>query len=86
MKRILIVLCLIFGAQNLCSQQLSHYTNYRFNQFALNPALAGFRNCLDVNFAYRTQWVGFEGAPRTGFFGANAKLGKGTKKRKHGIG
>jgi len=86
MKKFVLVLGLIFFAQNFVGQQLSHYTNYKFNQFALNPALAGFRNCLDVNFAYRSQWVGFEGAPRTAFFGANAKLGKGTKQRVHGIG
>jgi len=86
MRKLTIAIFLIFCGQTLVSQQLSHYTNFKFNQFALNPALAGFRNCLDVNFAFRSQWVGFEGAPRTVFFSANAKLGKGTKQRVHGIG
>ena len=80
---LLIALWYAIGAE---SQQLPQYTNYKFNQFVINPALAGFRECLDINFAYRTQWVGFKGAPRTGVFAASSKIGKNTKQRNHGIG
>jgi len=49
------------------SQQLPQYTQWTSHQFALNPAHAGIKNCLDAHSLFRTQWQGFEGAPRTGF-------------------
>jgi type IX secretion system PorP/SprF family membrane protein len=86
MRSLLSVFIFLLSCLVIDAQQLSHYTNYRFNQFAMNPALAGFKNCLNVNFAYRNQWIGFDGNPKTGFFGANAKLGKDNGRIKHGIG
>ncbi len=88
MKKIItyLIIVFLFVSYKADSQQLPQYTSYKFNQFVINPALAGFKECLDINFAYRTQWVGFRGAPRTGVFAANSKFGKGTKKRTHGIG
>lgn len=65
---------LIFG------QQIAQYSQWSFNQFSINPALAGIKNCLDVRSAYRLQWAGFEGAPESGLFTINAPL---NKKRKH---
>ena len=65
---------LIFG------QQIAQYSQWSFNQFSINPALAGIKNCLDVRSAYRLQWAGFEGAPEGGLFTINAPL---NKKRKH---
>ena len=72
-------------------QQLEHYTQYQFNQFAFNPAVAGTKNCIDIRTGYRFQWVGIDGAPQTGFINAHAPLRFGKKNRnafgpKHGIG
>lgn len=59
------VLCfLVFGIK---AQQVPQYTQYLFNHFAINPAVAGSKNCLDAKLGVRLQWVGFDGAPRTGF-------------------
>ena len=47
------------------AQQLPQYTQYMFNDFALNPAVAGktnYWNCISNN---RYQWVGITDAPRT---------------------
>ena len=79
-------LCLGFFSR---AQQIAQYSQWSFNQFAINPALAGIKNCLDVRTAYRLQWAGFEGAPESGLFTINAPL---NKKRKaafssfHGLG
>jgi len=84
-------LTLIITSQISFGQQLEHYTQYQFNQFAFNPAVAGTKNCIDIRTGYRFQWVGVDGAPQTGFINAHAPLRFGKKNRnafgpKHGIG
>lgn len=69
-------LCLGFFSR---AQQIAQYSQWSFNQFAINPALAGIKNCLDVRTAYRLQWAGFEGAPESGLFTINAPLNKKEK-------
>lgn len=66
MKKLLL-LFFVFCAIKSSAQQLPQYTHYIFNHFAINPAVAGSKECLDAKFGYRTQWVGFEGAPKTAF-------------------
>ena len=69
------------------AQQTPQYSHYLFNQFQINPAVAGTKQCLDMRFGYRTQWVGFEGAPRTGLASINGALGKPKRNGvSHGIG
>ena len=48
-------------------QQLPQYTQWASHQFAINPAHAGIKPCLDAHSLFRTQWQGFEGAPKSGF-------------------
>ena len=72
-------------------QQSEHYTQYQFNHFALNPAVAGTKPCLDIRTGYRLQWFGIDGAPKTGFANGHAPLRFSPKKRytfgpKNGIG
>ena len=45
-----------------------------FNGLAINPAYAGSQGALNVGLYSRTQWVGFEGAPRTYTFSAHSPL------------
>lgn len=90
MKRISIVILFLISA-NSFAQQLEHYTQYAFNQFAFNPAIAGTKNCIDIRTGYRFQWAGIDGAPQTGFINAHAPLRFGKKQTnvfgtKHGIG
>ncbi len=73
------------------SQQQAHYTQYQYNQFSLNPALAGDKKCIDVKAGYRMQWLGIEGAPNSGFFSFSAPIKINKKSRsinapKHGVG
>lgn len=70
------------------SQQIAQFTQYNFNLFGLNPAIAGTKECIDMRLGYRTQWVGFEGAPKTSFANFHTRIFKkrSYSKGKHGIG
>jgi hypothetical protein len=39
------------------AQQKPQYTQYIFNNFLLNPAVAGIENYTDVKLGYRSQWT-----------------------------
>lgn len=56
------------------SQQLPQYTQWATHQFSINPAHAGIKACVDIQTLYRTQWVGIEGAPKSGFFTLSVPL------------
>jgi len=76
MKRI--ILLLVFFAviiQTVSAQQLPQYTQYVFNNFLLNPAVAGIENYTDAKLGYRSQWTGLNGAPVTSFLSVNAPIG-----------
>lgn len=68
------VIALILGASALKAQQHSIYSQYIFNLYAVNPAYAGERKGLATGLSYRAQWIGFDGAPRTGDFYAHSPL------------
>lgn len=71
------------------AQQLPQYTQWSSHQFALNPAHAGIKSCIDIHSLYRMQWVGFDGAPKSGFLTISAPL-KSKRKQylsaRHGLG
>jgi type IX secretion system PorP/SprF family membrane protein len=67
MMRGLIFLVFLFSIPLAHSQQLPQYTQWNWHQFATNPAHAGIKKCIDIHSLYRIQWVGFEGAPKSGF-------------------
>lgn len=52
------------------------YTNYNFNMFGINPAVAGSQSCVDLRVGHRKQWLGFDGEPTTNFIGAHGSFGK----------
>jgi len=67
---------------NSFSQQNALFSQYMFNTLAINPAYAGSRNVVAATALYRNQWVGIEGAPKTGTFTvdapfANERIGLG---------
>jgi len=71
--KISLVLFLIINSAS--AQQLPQYTQYIFNSFLINPAVAGIENYTDVKLGYRKQWSGINGAPTTGFVSVNMPLG-----------
>ncbi|MBL4861520.1 MAG: PorP/SprF family type IX secretion system membrane protein [Crocinitomicaceae bacterium] len=56
------------------AQQVPQYSQWFLHQFANNPAHAGIKKCVDLHTLYRIQWVGFEGAPSSGFLTASIPL------------
>lgn len=64
---ILIVIFIFLLKMSGFSQQTPQYSQWASHQFALNPAHAGIKSCIDIHSLYRIQWVGFEGAPKSGF-------------------
>jgi type IX secretion system PorP/SprF family membrane protein len=57
---------------DIIAQQDPQYSQYMFNQMAINPGYAGSHEAICVSLAHRQQWVGFGGEPVTSVFTANA--------------
>jgi len=66
LKRILIIQVIIFTALlKVTGQQLPLYSQYLYNKFLIDPAVAGSDGYTSFNLTAREQWVGYYGAPRT---------------------
>lgn len=55
-------------------QQLPVYSQYLYNKFLINPAVAGSDGYTSWNLTAREQWVGYSGAPRTFSFSGQTRL------------
>jgi len=47
-----------------------------FNDYLINPSIAGSKDYIPISLSVRSQWSGFQDAPNTQFFSAHSKLGK----------
>ena len=64
----------------LLAQQNPHYTQYMFNDFIINPAIAGTKNFYQIRSNHRFQWIGLIDPPLTNtlsVYGPHAKLDMG---------
>lgn len=89
MRNLLVVILVILYSFNSFSQQIPQYSQWVLHQFANNPAHAGIKKCIDIHALYRLQWVGFEGAPKSGFLTVAIPLMSKRKKylsARHGTG
>lgn len=68
---VLILLCAHTGF----AQQDPQYTQYMYNTQVVNPAYAGNTGAFSIGGLYRTQWVGFVGAPKTATLTVNSPIG-----------
>ena len=59
------------------AQQDFHFSLYKYNMNAINPAYAGTNDSFEALFSARSQWTGIEGSPETFNFNANSYVGKG---------
>lgn len=73
-KKAISVIFLAVTCISAFAQQHSVYSQYIFNLYTVNPAYAGERDALSTALSYRTQWVGFDGAPRTQNFSIHSPL------------
>lgn len=65
MKKIYLILLVLFVATPSFSQQLPQFTQYMYNTISINPAYAGSRDGFSIVALNRNQWAGIEGAPNT---------------------
>ena len=85
MRSLLIVfLCGFMMVFDIFAQQDPQYSQYMFNQMAVNPGYAGSHDAICISAVNRQQWVGITGAPVTSVFTANAPFK--LFKVDHGIG
>lgn len=77
MRKILIYFFFLGIVVSLHAQNQPLFTQYLFNHFAINPAVAGSYACPDFKFGHRRQYTSVEGAPITSFFTYNQALNKG---------
>lgn len=64
------------------AQQDPQYSQYMFNQLAINPAYAGSREALSTAVFLRNQWTGIDGAPKTETVTVHGPM----RKKKAGLG
>ncbi|MDX1349209.1 MAG: type IX secretion system membrane protein PorP/SprF [Putridiphycobacter sp.] len=82
MKNLVLMIVALVTSSQLMAQQEAMFTHYSFNTLAVNPGYAGSRDALTVTGLHRSQWVDFDGAPRTNTVTlhtpiANEKIGLG---------
>jgi type IX secretion system PorP/SprF family membrane protein len=65
MKALSILLITALLGISSFAQQQAMYTQYMFNNQAINPAYASMDESLRVTALSRIQWTGFKGAPQT---------------------
>ena len=65
LKYILLVIPFWLIAEATFAQQSPFYTQYMFNDYLVNPAVAGAYNYFQVRANTRIQWLNIDQAPRT---------------------
>ena len=66
-NKILLILFLCAFSVSSYSQQLPIYSQYNYNEFSINPAIAGTKDFSPLFMTFRNQWSGFldGGGPKT---------------------
>lgn len=80
--RIYFTFTFLFTISATMAQQQVMFTQYMFNQTAINPAYAGSHRTLSVTALARKQWAGLEGAPSTLTLSAHSPI----KNQRIGVG
>ncbi len=61
----ILILFILSGSLNLAGQQLPQFSQFMFNDFVLNPAIAGIHDYYQIRTNHRFQWVGMTDPPLT---------------------
>lgn len=64
-KLILIIAAILISVVFVNAQQLPQYSQYMFNDYAINPAIGGTHDYYQVVTDYRYQWAGINDSPKT---------------------
>jgi type IX secretion system PorP/SprF family membrane protein len=74
MKKLIYVLFFVMIGQITFGQQLPLYSQYLYNKFLINPAVAGSDGYTSLNLTARKQWVGLSGSPQTFSFSVQTRF------------
>lgn len=74
MKRLVYILFFVIIGQISFAQQLPLYSQYLYNKFLINPAVAGSDGYTSLNLTARKQWVGLPGSPQTFSFSVQTRF------------
>jgi type IX secretion system PorP/SprF family membrane protein len=74
LKRSAFILFILLICSLTYGQQLPLYSQYLYNKFLINPAVAGSDGYTSVSLTARDQWVGYSGAPRTYSFSWQTRM------------
>lgn len=74
MKIRLTILSIFSLALTSYAQQDPQFSQNMFNRLPVNPGVAGTNDAICVSALGRSQWLGFEGSPRTFVLGAHMPL------------
>jgi type IX secretion system PorP/SprF family membrane protein len=74
MRRIIYILLLVCIEQVSSGQQLPLYSQYLYNKFLINPAVAGSDGYTSLNLTARKQWIGLSGSPQTFSFSVQTRF------------
>jgi len=64
-KKGLLIIVVLLLAVRMDAQDLPIYSQYLFNKYLINPAVAGSDGYTSINLTTRQQWTGYMGAPQT---------------------
>ena len=73
MQRLILLLFLL--PTTLFAQQDPQFTQFTADRLSINPGSAGMEGYICGTLLLRRQWVGFDGAPRTGMVNLQGNLG-----------
>lgn len=74
MKKIITSVLAFTISFSLTAQQDPQFSQNFLNKLYVNPAYAGASDAICAGLLYRTQWTGFDGAPKTGVFNIDAPI------------
>jgi len=72
MKKLLFSLFILTACFRLSAQQEHQYTQFMYNKPYYNPAYSGARGVPSITGIFRSQWIGFDGAPQSGLLSFNS--------------
>jgi type IX secretion system PorP/SprF family membrane protein len=74
LKKLVFIIFISLTGNWISGQQLPIYSQYLYNKFLLNPAVAGSDGYSSASLTAREQWVGYSGAPRTFSFSFQTRM------------
>lgn len=84
-KYIIVFSIAMVSLKTACAQQNIQFTQYMFNALSVNPAYAGYKEEWFIQSGLRSQWVGIDGAPKTGSLSVDGIIDPENKKMGIGL-